>query len=271
MKEPLLGALVAGGILLGGAVPAQAASIPTQCGADARIRCVDYDPTDVVSLNVVAGVGILIVFEEGEVFRDHGFGDSSAYFFSPKGNALYIKARLSDANTNVNIRTTRRSYSLDLKYHGTNDKYAVHKLIFRYPDTKAAQEQSAQKARSIDEAFASRREGFNLQYSISGDVQIGPTHTWDNGERTCFKFAPNQDLPSITVVNAAGKETLADAVTNDPARNTVCAYRVAKKWIVRLGDAAAAVHNENFDPIGVDNTSRTISPDVVRTLPKGNR
>ncbi|MFY2610530.1 TrbG/VirB9 family P-type conjugative transfer protein [Achromobacter ruhlandii] len=271
MKVALLRALLAAGVMLAGMTPAQAASIPTQCGADARIRCVDYDPTDVVSLNVVAGIGILIVFEEGEEFRDHGFGDSSAYFFTPKGNALYLKARLTDANTNVNIRTTRRSYSFDLKYHGTNDKYAVHKLFFRYPDTKTAQEQSAQKARAIDEAFASRREGFNLQYTVSGDAQIGPTHAWDNGERTCFKFASNQDLPSITVVNAAGQETLVDAITNDPARNTVCAYRVAKKWIIRLGDAAAAVHNENYDPVGVENTSRTISPDVVRTLPKGNK
>jgi type IV secretion system protein VirB9 len=247
-----------------------AESNPTKSHLDSRIRYVDYNDADVATLDTVVNVNVMIVLESGETVLDWAFGDSEAYAFAPKDNVIYLKPKADNADTNLNIRTNKRRYALDLRFHSTGRKYAVQQLVYRYPETEIKKTQDQKKTASLEEAFKARRDGYNLEYEMSGDLAIGPINVWDNNEATCFKFPGNVDLPAIYVMTADGSEAVAPRHVFGASDHVKCYDQVAKKWVVRQGDSVVGVFNNNFDAIGVSNESRTVSPAVQRVL-KGSK
>ena len=69
----------------------------------------------------------------------------------------------------------------------------------------------------------------------------------------------------IYVVHPDGKEAIADYVFNS-ATGVATVHQLAAQWRLRDGDAELCVFNKAFDPVGVTNTTRTSSPDVVREV-----
>lgn len=247
-----------------------AASTPARSPHDSRIRYVEYNDADVVTLDTVIGANVMVVLEDGESVLDWAFGDSEAYAFAPKGNVIYLKPKADHADTNLNIRTNKRRYALDLRFRGTNTKHIVQQLIYRYPDSQEKKLAAKGAEAALAEAFQVRRDGYNLEYEISGDLAIGPTNVWDNNEATCFKFHANVDQPSIYVVKEDGTEAVAPRHVFGASNQLKCYDQIAKKWILRQGESVAAVFNNKFDPVGVPNESRTVSPAVQRIL-KGQK
>ena len=135
-------------------------------------------------------------------------------------------------------------------------------------DTAAKATNKKQEEQSIKDGFKVQRDGYNLEYTMNGDNSIAPINVWDNNEFTSFKFPGNTDLPSIYYVDKKGHESRVEFQTTGAANNVLVVHKVSKQWYFRLGDSVLAVHNEKFDPIGVENRSRTASPAVVRRLKK---
>lgn len=248
------------------ALPAQALDEPRSSKFDNRIRYTIYNPRDVVQLDAVIGIATHIVLEEGERYVTHAFGDAQAWSFAVEGHHVFIKPRADNAETNLTIVTDRRAYYFKLRYWPTRRANAVYGLSFTYPDTEARKAQELAQAAAVEEGFAADRQGYNLNYTMSGDLDIAPINAWDNNEATYLKFPGNRDIPAIYMVDADGNESIVNRTTIGEASDIVVLHKVNSKWILRLGDRALAVWNETYDPNGVRNTTGTASPAVKRVI-----
>lgn len=242
---------------------------PRAFAYDARVRGVTYNPHDIVQVETVIGVATHIVLEEGERYITHAFGDSEAWAFTNQDNHYFIKPKEQDADTNLTIITDRRTYYFRLHYHETNDALAMYGIVFLYPDSDKKRSKELARKLEIEQGFLGNVGGYNLSYTMSGDLDIAPINVWDSGEFTYFKFAGNRDIPGIYIVDAEGKESIVNRNTLGDANDVVVVHKVNPKWVLRLGRRALAVFNEAYDPEGITNITGTKSPVVQRVIRGG--
>ncbi len=98
------------------ASPAHAEIRPKPGPNDHRVRFIDYRAEDVIRLDVVLKFVTSIEFEQGETVQSILVGDSESFEVKPlqNRNVVWIKPRVSGANTCLQIYTTKRSYTFDL-------------------------------------------------------------------------------------------------------------------------------------------------------------
>ncbi|EJF85252.1 P-type conjugative transfer protein VirB9 [Candidatus Bartonella washoeensis] len=250
-------------------MPVQALKTPSNSQYDHRIRYVTYNEADVVQIETVLGVATHIILEEGEHYITHAFGDSEAYAFAHKGRHIFIKPKAELANTNLIVVTDKRSYKFRLQFR--NDRAgSTYELAFHYPDTNTQNLDENKQKLAIERGFQKAMNGYNLNYTMSGNQDIAPVNAWDNGRITYFKFPANVDMPSIYVVDAEGNESLIPRTVVGNSNDIIAVHKVNPKWIIRLGKRALAIFNESYDPNGIPNTTKTISS-VVHRINKGGK
>ena len=233
---------------------------------DPRIRYVTYDPDEVVAVQAEVGVVTDIVVEPGEIYVTHAFGDGKAWDFAVKGNHYFLKAVAINADSNLTIVTDRRSYHFALKLETTGTPVGTFEVRFRYPRGDARKARAEVRRRELEEGFARKGRQANLEYTMSGDLDLAPENAWDDSQFTYFKFPGNRDIPAIYVVDPDGMEAIVNRHSTGAANETVVMHKVAAHWVLRLGSRALAVWNDAYDPNGRRNTTRTASPDVTRVL-----
>ena len=233
--------------------------------AGGRIRYVEYDPDEVVTVEAVVGVVLHIVVDPGETYVAHAFGDGRAWDFAYRANHLFLKPAALDADSNLAVVTDRRSYHFALKLRTDKGSVPTYEVAFRYREKRGRRADQGRE-QEIEEAFSRRPKAANLHYSMSGDMDIAPTNCWDDGRFTSFKFASGTDLPAIYMVDADGKESIVNRHSTGSASEIVVAHRVAARWVLRLGNRALAVWNDAYSAEGRQNTSGTAVDDVNRVL-----
>ncbi|WP_230855840.1 P-type conjugative transfer protein VirB9 [Pseudomonas syringae group genomosp. 3] len=253
------------------ALPALALDYPAASPYDHRIRSTTYNKGDVVQISTVIGIATHIEFEPGESYVTHVFGDSASYAFSQSANHVFIKPIAEQADTNLVIVTDRRTYNFRLIFQPTRETKALYTLTFVYPDTAQKKTQEELRKQSVADGFKQAPRGrYNINYDKAGDLDIAPVHVWDNNEFTYFKFPGNVDMPGIYLVDADGNESMVNRNTIGVSNHVYSVQKVSPKWRLRLGDRAATIYNNAFDPIGVENNSRTQSPTVKRVVVGGD-
>lgn len=252
-------------LFFGFASPLLALHHPQKSALDSRIRYTPYNAHDVVQLNTVIGIVTHIVLEEGETYLTHAFGDGEAYGFAAKANHLFLKPKAENADTNLVVLTDRRSYHFRLSFQPVMQASSVYQLAFTYPE-KAKKVDVAPEFEKVDQGHT-----YNLKYTMSGDTDIAPLHTWDNGTFTYFKFAEQHDLPVIYMVDRDGQESMVNRHSIGENSTTVVVHKINDRWILRLGDRALAVFNKAYgaqprlEPSEQPST-RTSVPTVQRVI-----
>jgi len=248
---------------------------------DPRVRIVDYNPMNVVKLSTFYGVSTHVQFAEGETIQDVAVGDDQAWKVVPRGNHLFIKPQATNADTNVTVVTSLRTYQFALVVQprplkdstAWADPNLIFSLTFRYPDDEAAKaaataKQLALKAK-LGEVKAklsdAAKAGENIDYWVAGSESISPTAARDDGRFIYLKFTNNRDMPAVYEVDEKGNESLIN--TNVIDGNTIVVQRLVRRLMLRKGDAVASVINKSFDLNGgTDNTTGTVAPDVERVI-----
>lgn len=248
---------------------------------DPRVRIVDYNPMNVVKLSTFYGVSTHVQFAEGETIQDVAVGDDQAWKVVPRGNHLFIKPQATNADTNVTVITSLRTYQFALVVQprplkdstAWADPNLIFSLTFRYPDDEAAKaaataKQLALKAK-LGEVKAklsdAAKAGENIDYWVAGSEAISPTAARDDGRFIYLKFTNNRDMPAVYEVDEKGNESLIN--TNVIDGNTIVVQRLVRRLMLRKGDAVASVINKSFDLNGgTDNTTGTVAPDVERVI-----
>jgi type IV secretion system protein VirB9 len=248
--------------LAGPALPFRPAEEATAGG---RIRYVEYDPDEVVKIDGVVGVVVHIVLDPAEKYVAHAFGDGRAWDFAYRAHHLFLKPAALDADSNLTVVTDKRSYHFALKLRTDKNLVPTYEIAFRYREPRQRKAQQVQE-RAMEEAFARPPATASLRYSMSGDSDIAPVNCWDDGQFTSFKFAGATDLPAIYMVDADGKESIVDRHTTGAANEVVVVHKVARRWVLRLGNRALAIWNDAYSAEGRSNDTGTSVPDVKRVL-----
>jgi type IV secretion system protein VirB9 len=256
---------------------------------DPRVRVVEYNPQDVVTLTTYYGVSTHIRFGEGEVVEDRsiGAGDPEAWFINVSGNKnnLFVKPKQKYADMNMTVITNKRVYQFalhvdprplkDLKTWRSN--VLTYSLSFTYPEEERARKLALAREEDVNGRLMNikgkladaKKEGQNFDYWVAGADQVSPTGARDDGRFTYLTFSNNRDMPAIYTVDADGSEAL---VNTNVDGNTIAVHRVVRKLILRKGQYAACVVTKAFNPDGgTDNASGTIAPDVKRYVKEAKR
>lgn len=235
-------------------------------GPDRRIRYVTYDPDAVVLVDAVVGIVTHIVLEPGESYVTHAFGDGKAWDFAAKANHCFLKAVATNADSNLTLVTDRRSYHFSLRLLSDAGAAPTFEIAFRYPNSEARKKREDATRTAVEDAFKGNGEKPNLDYTMSGDLDLAPENAWDDREFTYFKFPGQRDIPAIYMVDGDGNESIVNRHNTGPSNEIVVFHKVAARWVLRLGSRALAIWNDAYDPEGRRNASRTRSPDVNRVL-----
>ncbi|MGO4569453.1 TrbG/VirB9 family P-type conjugative transfer protein [Rhizobium sp. 2YAF20] len=224
---------------------------PQSVRADARIRTVPFQKDNVVYLAGMMGVSTMIVFNEDEQIATVAMGDSLAWQAVPDQSKrfLFIKPLQPDAQTNMNVVTSKRVYTFFLNgAKPGNTKSAVIKLRFSYPEDLAdanllaAARQNAAMP-NIRQALANPGR-INYDYGYKGAVDVRPSAMFDDGTKTFFQFSG--EVPALFAVKSDGSESL---VNYRREGGYIVVDKVARQWTLRAGKVVTCVFNMK-PPIG---------------------
>lgn len=245
--------------------PALAAQQTYPSAKDARIRFVDYDAHDIVTVFGRVGTDTLIMFEADEQIEDLSGGDTDAWAVgvTKARNGFFIKPSAVSPATNAHVVTNKRVYSIDLKLAGRGQTNYLT-VWYRYPSQEAAKQQAAAETRRTREALsATPAARKNYRYSAQGSSDIGPVEAYDDGTATYLRFAANATVPAAYIVGEDGKESL---VNTSMQGDVLRIQKVAAKLVLRSGELVTCIFNDAYDPIGTRTDTGTASPEVQRTI-----
>lgn len=240
-----------------------ALTTPGSSKYDARVRHISYNSLDVVKIEAVVGVATHIVLEEGEEYLTHAFGDAEAWTFDYQLNHYFIKPIAESASTNLTIVTNKRTYYFRLQLSPASQAQAMYGIKFSYPDNLF--EQGKQNIQ--DQIFNTHASTYyNLDYTMSGDLDIAPVNVWDNGRFTYFKFAANADIPGIYISGKDCEESIVNRHTVGEGNNIIVVHKLGARWVLRLGNRALAIYNEYDNRQGVSSVTGTAASNVRRII-----
>ncbi|MGK9419991.1 TrbG/VirB9 family P-type conjugative transfer protein [Pseudomonas cedrina] len=256
-------------ILALGTVPildTQAAQVPIASKQDARVRFVDFDPYNIVTVKAKIGRDTLVIFSKGERIEDMGGGYTDAWGVGTmvQQNGFFIKPTRNSPATNIHIVTNKRIYNLDMVLaQGKETNYEF--VVFRYPEDDLMAKKAAANS-ELAKKYLSYGDGKNLNknYTVEGSSTISPEHVEDDGLATYVRFPARGELPQVYYVNEEGNEVQA---TFNMKNDVMVIHAVQPKFIFRRGELVTCLYNESYDPRGGKRpTTNTTSPKVERVL-----
>lgn len=235
--------------------PAFASETPQPGSKDARVRNVNYDSDQVVTIVGSFRHAIEIQFGPGEAITQAALGDTVSWQIAPVGNIIFLKPRERAGGTNLivvtNANGSPRTYHFNLSLGTAQTMYGVR---FRYPREERAlaalqvQLTQVQAAKAIETNITTSAldhaviEGTrNMHYTVQGDASLQPTEISDNGEFTVLRYPGHADIPSVFAVDVDGTETI---VPYDVREDFVVIHAVYRQLRLRRGAVVLCVYNE---------------------------
>lgn len=265
----------AAALALGGASAANAVEAPRAGREDARMRWVDYDPSQVYRVVGAFRTATQILFGADETILHVAVGDTVSWDVAAEKNILFIKPKERQAATNLIVTTARgdqtRNYTFELVTARRDAGVAYYQLRFRYPEDDRARATAALSAaqQALEQKIAALKlehgvvEGArNYSYTVQGASDLQPSEVSDNGRFTLLRFPANQAVPAIYAVTADGTESL---VPFDVRGEFVVVHSVERMLRLRRGRTVLCIYNEAYQPYGVNLGTGTASPDIDRT------
>ena len=261
--------------------PGFAAETPSPGAKDARVRTVDYDPDQVVSVIGQFRHAIEIEFGPGETVTQAALGDTVSWQIAPVGNIVFLKPRERAAGTNLIVVTNAgggpRTYHFNLRLGGTATMYGIR---FRYPREERADAAARVQLAALQAAKAAESSVItaaldhaviegprNMNYTEQGDAALAPSEISDNGEFTVLRYPGHADLPSIFAVDVDGSETI---VPYDVREDFVVIHAVYRQLRLRRGNTVLCLYNEAPPRNDRGDRTGTVSTVVERKV-KGSK
>ena len=257
------------GLLL--AHTASAADLPGWFG-DSRVRQVVYEPDDVVRIQAQRGIATHIALDPHERILVVAPGDRDGWqVVANKGDHdVFLKPQLAAHDSNLEIRTDRRSYSFDLVVLPLKAKFGNHDVMYRvtfsYPDEVKALARANTEAALVEQRLAQPPVVRNAHYSmevIPHSDDIAPTAAWDDGRFTYLCIPNNRRMPAVFRVADDGTESVVDKHVQG---DTIVVHEVAKRFVLRLADEVVGIWNDAYDMDGVPPQGGTTASGVKRVL-----
>ncbi|MFX1671618.1 TrbG/VirB9 family P-type conjugative transfer protein [Paraburkholderia sp. A2WS-5] len=272
MKRNALARLsIAAVVLASGGRAGHAWEVPAW-SRDSRIRQVIYRRDEVVRVIAQRGFATHIALDPAEHILVVAPGDRDGWqVVARRGDHdVYLKPQLAAHDTNLEIRTDRRSYSFDLvvlplRARFGNDR-EMYRITFTYPDEALAETRAAQDAALVRERLGQPPLVRNTAYSMQvmpHSEDIAPTAAFDDGRFTYIRIPNNRRIPAIFRVAEDGSESVVD---RHMQADVIVVHQLARQFVLRLGDEVVGLWNDAFDMDGVPPRDGTTVEGVKRAL-----
>ena len=222
--------------------------VPRPLGSEKRIKIINYMPNTVYKFVGHYEFVSIIEFGLDEEIQKITMGTSKAWQITPEGSRMFIKPIEDDAETNMTIITSKRTYFFELhaeEADDLSDDNLSFVVKFLYPASNVQTVKQFENAKAPD---LSSPELYNFDYVISGNSYgIEPILVFDDGEFTYFKFRDmNTELPAIFLVDPDNNESLANYRLE---HGYVVIEHVASRFTLRHGAAeVVCVVNKRMAP-----------------------
>ena len=249
---------------------------------DPRLRTVVYSPDAVVNVPVRRGQITHIVLGDDEQIVGSpvsGKGancadDTHSWCIAQQGRDLFVKPKTGALANNLIVVTTQRRHAFALT-PVDGGTVALMRLTVAAP---APPKPSAPPPAIAVVPIPSPKEIIegrwkvkpavrNAEYSVAtgkDSDDIVPVMVFDDGTKTYFSFPNNRPLPTIFQTAPDGSEEMVNARMD--GNDLLVADRVARRFVLRLGDSVIAIINEAFDLDGVPPALGTTVPGVARVV-----
>ncbi len=223
--------------------------IPTTI--DSRMKTIIYNPNEVFELTFFYGFQAFIEFSENEEIEIISLGESYPWRITPVGKYLFIRPMQVNANTNMLIITTERTYQFQIKsraYEEGTDDELVYSVRFFYPDTTkkllADMNTNSNNEKSIFD-LDKNNPNLNFDYVMTGNIKkLAPVKTFDDGINTYFQFPNNNtDIPNLYAVDIKGRETLLDYTVEN---GFVVVNSIQMQFSLRNQDSILCIFNNKL-------------------------
>ncbi|MFM0385728.1 TrbG/VirB9 family P-type conjugative transfer protein [Paraburkholderia dipogonis] len=239
---------------------------------DSRVRQIVYAPDTVVRIKAQRGFATHIALDPHEQIQVVAPGDRDGWqVVANRGDHdVYLKPQLAAHDSNLEIRTDKRSYSFDLLVLPLKAKFGnddeMYRVTFVYPDEAKAQAHAETDAelvaRRLGQPPVVRNTRYSMQVMPHSD-DIAPTASWDDGRFTYIRIPNNRRIPAIFRVADDGTESAVDRHMED---DVIVVHEVAKRFVLRLGKEVVGIWNDAYDMDGVPPHDGTTVTGVKRVL-----
>lgn len=239
---------------------------------DSRVRQIVYAPDSVVRLQAQRGFATHIALDPHEQIQVVAPGDRDGWqVVANRGDHdVYLKPQLAAHDSNLEIRTDKRSYSFDLVVLPLKAKFGngdeMYRVTFVDPDEAKAQAHAESDAELVAQRLGQPPLVRNIRYSMQvmpHSDDVAPTAAWDDGRFTYIRIPNNRRIPAIFRVADDGTESVVDRHMEDDA---IVVHEVAKRFVLRLGDEVVGIWNDAYDMDGVPPHDGTTATGVKRVL-----
>jgi type IV secretion system protein VirB9 len=239
---------------------------------DSRVRQIVYAPDAVVRIQAQRGFATHIALDPHEQIQVVAPGDRDGWqVVANRGDHdVYLKPQLAAHDSNLEIRTDKRSYSFDLVVLPLKAKFGnddeMYRVTFGYPEEAKAQAHTETDAELVAQRLGQQPVVLNTRYSMQvmpHSDDIAPTAAWDDGRFTYIRIPNNRRIPAIFRVADDGTESVVDRHMED---DVIVVHEVAKRFVLRLGDEVVGIWNDAYDMDGVPPHDGTTVTGVKRVL-----
>jgi type IV secretion system protein VirB9 len=240
---------------------AHSAVMPAAIDEDRRMGSVEYSEQRIIHVFVQRGIATHIALHPAESIKAvaPGYGskcedkdDRWCVQAAPGDSHIFVKPKSGSTDSNnLEVVTNKRNYSflLEVLPDGPGKagaEKAFHRVTLKYPEpAPPVVVPVVAKPRFADAPSQSLRRNMNytMQASeLAGDIT--PTEAFDNGVFTYLRFAVGKPQPQVFVVNDDGSEGLVNSHVDERDRELLVLHRVAKRFVLRLDQAAVGLWNE---------------------------
>ena len=249
---------------------------------DPRIRTVVYSPDEVITIGVARGVATQIVIPDDEtIVGEPAMGKGSDcrqpehhWCVDHSAQEIFVKPKLgADWNT-MSVTTNRHRYAFVFKALQPGQAFEAAlrvSIIDRpVPVVVAPVVDAGPPPLSPQQLVANRMRAEpkvrNKSYSVAvgkNSEDIVPVMVFDDGTQTYFSFPNNRPLPTVFQTSPDVSEEMVNVRMQG---DMIVADRVARRFVLRLGESVIAIINEAYDIDGVPPIDGTTVPGVMRVL-----
>jgi type IV secretion system protein VirB9 len=225
------------------------------------MRTFAYKPNSIYTVNAGLGVATQIVLDPAEKIKDFGTGFSSGWDIVRRDHIFYIKPKAPDAETNMYIRTDKRSYIFDLKIVTKDWKRleeakqagVVYLIEFNYPDKVEGASLTLTPGFNKDGSpilptvpANDQYMSFNMDYDYSAVDSakfLVPVRVYDDGQVTFVQMAESAKSPVFFGKdNEKGEEFLVNFTASGAAtKNVYKLHGVYPYIIIRSANSVVGV------------------------------
>lgn len=230
-----------------------------------------YENNKTYVVNTALGIATQIVVSSDEKVLDFGTGFSAGWELVRRENVFYIKPKDPDAETNMYIRTDKRSYVLDLRivskdWKKISDAKAAgvnYVVQFTYPGdasqqlsnvtgkyTDAAGSDKAPVQEIVPSKISSEptgRSSYFTNYEVAADMSaqwLVPARIYDDGSFMYLQFAAGVDSPAVFARSSIrDQEYVVNKTVSGDSLQIV--HGIHPVLVIRHGDSVVAIRRKD--------------------------